>query len=222
MKEKLPSPELQLKPLTSDRSVANVRTMQRGEEARLALIDAAMREASRIGVAGLTLAPVAERAGWSKSGLLRHFPTKEALQLAVVHRTTDLFRERVLLPALSAPAGIPRLRAIFRNQLGWISNSGLGGGCPLSAARLEFDDQPGEVRDALAYSWNEWLAYLERQATKAIELKQLTTPLTPRQVVMAVCGLAAAADTMTRLLGQRDAIRDAEHAFDQLFPPTSH
>jgi hypothetical protein len=39
---------------------------------------------------------------------------------------------------------------------------------------------------------------------------------------MAVCGLASAADSMTRLLGQRDAIRDAEHAFDQLFPPTSH
>jgi hypothetical protein len=70
--------------------------------------------------------------------------------------------------------------------------------------------------------WNDWLAYLERQATKAIELKQITTPLTPRQVVMAVCGLASAADSMTRLLGQRDAIRDAEHAFDQLFSPTSH
>ena len=88
--------------------------MQRGDEARLALIDAAMREASRIGVSSLTLAPVAERAGWSKSGLLRHFPTKESLQLAVVHRTAELFRERVLLPSLSAPAGLPRLRAIFR------------------------------------------------------------------------------------------------------------
>ena len=57
--------------------------MQRGDEARLALIDAAMREASRIGLAALTLAPVAERAGWSKGGLLRHFPNKESLQLAL-------------------------------------------------------------------------------------------------------------------------------------------
>jgi AcrR family transcriptional regulator len=196
--------------------------MQRGEEARLALIDAAMREASRIGVAGLTLAPVAERAGWSKSGLLRHFPTKEALQLAVIHRTTELFRERVLLPALSAPAGIPRLRAIFRNQLSWIINSGLDGGCPLNAARLEFDDQPGEVRDALVAGWNDWIAYLERQVSKAIEQKQISTSLTPRQLVMTMIGLASAADSLARLLGQRDAIRDAERAFDQLFPPTSH
>ena len=82
----------------------------------------------------------------------------------------------------------------------------------------EFDDQPGEVRDALVASWNDWLGYLERQATKAIELKQIATSLTPRQVVMALCGLASAADTMVRLLGHRDALRDAERAFDQLFP----
>jgi AcrR family transcriptional regulator len=190
----------------------------RGEEARTALLDAAMREASRIGLAGLTLAPVAERAGWSKSGLLRHFPTKESLQLAVVHRTGELFRDRVLLPALSAPAGAPRLRAIFRNWLGWVADTGLEGGCPLNAARIEFDDQPaGEVRDALVASWNEWLAYLEKQAAKALEQKQIRTELAPRQIVMVACGLAAACDSMTRLLGDKSALKEAERAYDQLF-----
>ena len=192
--------------------------MNRGEEARTALLDAAMREAARIGVTGLTLAPVAERAGWSKSGLLRHFPTKEALQLAVVHRTAELFRERVLLASLAAPAGAPRLRAIFRHWLGWVTNTGLDGGCPLNAARLEFDDQPGEVRDALVASWNDWLAYLERQVVKAIDQKQLKTELSPKQVVMVMCGLAAAADSLLRLLGDRHAVREAERAFDTLFP----
>jgi AcrR family transcriptional regulator len=196
--------------------------MQRGDEARLAIIDAAMREASRIGVAALTLAPVADRAGWSKSGLLRHFPSKEALQVAVIHRTAELFRERVLLPALAAPSGAPRLRAIFRGWLNWIHNSGLEGGCPLNAARLEFDDQPGEVRDAIVANWNDWTVYLERQAAKAIEQKQISTPLSPRQIAMVLCGLAGACDSGSRLLGQRDALREAEGAFDQLFPLKSH
>lgn len=191
--------------------------MNRGDEARFALIDAAMREASRIGLTSLTLAPVAERAGWSKSGLLRHFPTKESLQLAVVHRTSDVFRERVLLPALAAPSGLPRLRAIFRNWLAWAADPGLEGGCPLNAARLEFDDQPGEVRDALAAAWNEWLSYLERQAAKAIESKQLKTDLSPRQVIMVVLGIVSAFDSALRLLGDRHAMRDAERAFDLLF-----
>lgn len=192
--------------------------MQRGDDARLALIDAAMREASRIGLAALTLAPVAERAGWSKSGLLRHFPTKESLQLGVVHRTSELFRERVLLPALSAPSGAPRLRAVFRNWLGWIADTGLEGGCPLNAARLEFDDQPGEVRDALVANWNDWLAYLERHAAKGIEQKQIHTPLSPKQVVMVVIGLASACDSALRLLGVRHAVREAERTYDLLFP----
>ncbi len=184
----------------------------------MALLDAAMREASRIGLAGLTLAPVAERAGWSKSGLLRHYPTKEALQLAVVHRTSEVFRERVLLPALSAQAGGPRLRAIFRNWIGWVADTGLEGGCPLNAARIEFDDQPaGEVRDALVAMWNDWLSYLERQAARAIELKQIHTALNPRQIVMIVCGLAAACDSTLRLLGDKSALREAERAYDHLF-----
>jgi len=191
--------------------------MQRGDEARLALIEAAMHEASRIGLSSVTIAPVAEKAGWSKSGLLRHFPTKEALQLAVVHRCSERFRERVLLPALSAPAGLPRLRAIFRHWLGWIADTGLEGGCPLNAARLEFDDQPGEVRDSVFANWNDWLAYLERQATKAIESKQLQTELSPKQVAMVTIGLASACETMLRLLGDRHAIRESERAFDLLF-----
>jgi AcrR family transcriptional regulator len=193
--------------------------MQRGDDARLALIDAAMREASRIGLAALTIAPVAEKAGWSKSGLLRHFPTKEALQLAVVHRCSERFRERVLLPALSAPSGLPRLRAIFRHWIGWIADTGLEGGCPLNAARLEFDDQPGEVRDSVFANWNDWLAYLERQAAKAVELKQLKTELSPKQVVMVATGLALACETMLRLLGDRHAVRESERAFDLLFTP---
>ncbi|MBC8119009.1 MAG: TetR/AcrR family transcriptional regulator, partial [Burkholderiaceae bacterium] len=137
--------------------------MQKGEEARGALIEAAMQEASRIGLAAVTLAPVAKRAGWSKGGLLRHFPNRESLQLAVVHRASERFRQHVILPALSSRAGGPRLRAIFRNWLQFAGRSDLEGGCPLNAARLEFDDQPGEVRDAVVAAWNELLGYLEKQ-----------------------------------------------------------
>lgn len=191
--------------------------MQRGDEARLALIDAAVQEASRIGLASVTLAPVAQRAGWSKGGLLRHFPTKESLQLAVVHRASELFRERVLLPSLSAPSGGPRLRELFRRWLGFVARTGYEGGCPLNAARLEFDDQPGEVRDAVASAWRDWRQYLERQVTKAIEQKEMRTELSPRQVVLLIIGLVGACDNAMRLLDDRNAVRDAERAFEALF-----
>ncbi|HYM47566.1 MAG TPA: hypothetical protein VES91_03730, partial [Burkholderiaceae bacterium] len=90
--------------------------------------------------------------------------------------------------------------------------------CPLNAARLEFDDQPGEVRDAVAAAWHDWLAYLERQATKAIEQRELKTELSPKQVVMLITGLIGACDNATRLLADRHAAREAERTFELLFP----
>jgi AcrR family transcriptional regulator len=195
--------------------------MLRGEEARSALINAAMQEASRIGLAAVTLAPVAKRAGWSKGGLLRHFPTRESLQLAVVHRAADRFRERVLLPALASSSGGPRLRAIFRNWLQFAARPELDGGCPLNAARLEFDDQPGEVRDAVAAAWRDWLGYLEKQAAKAIDQREIATELAPKQVAMLITGLIGACDNATRLLADRHAARDAERTFELLFPARS-
>ena len=195
--------------------------MLRGEQARLAFIDAAMQEASRIGLAAVTLAPVSKRAGWSKGGLLRHFPTKESLQLAVVHRVSERFRTRVLLPALSSPSGGPRLRAIFGNWIRFAAQSDLEGGCPLNSARLEFDDQPGEVRDAVATAWHDWLTYLEKQAAKAIEQREIKTELSPKQVVMLIMGLIMAYDNAVRLLGDRHAAREAERTFELLFPAKS-
>jgi len=58
--------------------------MGKSEITRDAFLDAALYEASLSGIARLTLAPVAAAAGRSKGGLLRHFPSKESLQIAVL------------------------------------------------------------------------------------------------------------------------------------------
>ena len=193
--------------------------MLRGEEARLALIDAAMQEASRIGLAAVTLAPVAKRAGWSKGGLLRHFPTKE-LQLAVVHRVSERFRTRAAACAVFA-IGWSAVTRDLRQLIRFAAQSDLEGGCPLNSARLEFDDQPGEVRDAVAAAWHDWLTYLEKQAAKAIEQREIKTELSPKQVVMLIMGLIMAYDNAVRLLGDRHAAREAERTFELLFPVKS-
>ena len=143
------------------------------------------------------------------------------MQLAVVHRATERFRQHVVLPALSSKSGGPRLRAIFRNWLQFATRADLEGGCPLNAARLEFDDQPGEVRDAVVIAWQDLLGYLEKQAAKAIEQREIKTESSPRQVAMLITGLILACDSATRLFGDRHAVRDAEHTFELLFPSKS-
>src|SRR5262249_44527541 len=59
------------------------RSTNRGQRTRQAILDQALRLATRVGVEGLTIGRLAEDLGMSKSGLIAHFQTKEALQVQV-------------------------------------------------------------------------------------------------------------------------------------------
>lgn len=64
------------------------------ERTRRALLDAA-GELLRTKGAGFSIADVAEHAGVSKSGLLHHFPSRDALLLAVLRDAHEQLREQV-------------------------------------------------------------------------------------------------------------------------------
>lgn len=190
--------------------------MGKSETTRDAVLDAALHEASLSGIARLTLAPVAAAAGRSKSGLLRHFPSKESLQIAVLERAFARYQQYVLEPALKAPKGLPRLRAIMENWLDWTERAGLPGGCPILSAQQEFDDQDSEVREHLRSAWSRWRDYLMRQATLAQAASQLPSGLDPEALVTLMTGLKSAAQLERRLLDRHDANRRALQLFDRL------
>jgi AcrR family transcriptional regulator len=62
------------------------RRSPRGENRRAVILDAAAREFALHGYHGASIAAIAERVGITQSGLLHHFPSKEALLDAVVQR----------------------------------------------------------------------------------------------------------------------------------------
>src|SRR5215813_2998658 len=123
--------------------------MNKGEQTRAAILDAALAQASEAGFESLTIGALAERAGLSKSGLYAHFGSREELQVAAIEAAAARYAQVVFLPALKAKRGLPRLRALFESWLGWTARSGLAHGCPMQAAAIEFDDRPGPVRDAV-------------------------------------------------------------------------
>ena len=123
--------------------------MGKGEATRVAVLDEATRLASQVGLGGLTIGSLATQTGLSKSGLFAHFRAKESLQVQVLEHAAAQFRDFVIVPALAAPRGEPRLRELFDRWLDWIGN-GLPGGCLFISASYEFDDQPGPVRDVLS------------------------------------------------------------------------
>jgi AcrR family transcriptional regulator len=137
----------------------------KGQRTRAAILDRAVDLASVEGLEGLTIGRLASDLQMSKSGLFRHFGSKQDLQLATVGAARDRFVAMVLEPASHAPDGGPRLRAMAEHYLDYLYS--FPGGCFWGATASEFDDRPGPVRDAIAASLDAWMAELVRQATAA-------------------------------------------------------
>ena len=121
--------------------------MRKGEQTREAILVHALRLATRVGFEGLTIGQLADDLKLSKSGLFAHFKSKENLQLQVPEMASRRFVDAVVKPALAAPRGEARVRALFERWLAWETSPSLPGGCPFVAAATELDDRPGPARD---------------------------------------------------------------------------
>src|SRR5690349_24990776 len=85
---------------------------RKGIRTRESILRVAVDLASVEGLEGLTIGRLSDELKMSKSGLFAHFGSKEDLQLATVAAAREIFTERVIRPALAAPAGVPRLWAL--------------------------------------------------------------------------------------------------------------
>jgi AcrR family transcriptional regulator len=190
--------------------------LTKGEKTRAAILDEAVRIASKLGLEGLTIGSLADATGMSKSGLFAHFGAREELQLAVLDRGREKFGEAVLKPALAKPRGVPRLRAAFANWLDWTESAELPGGCVMLGAAVEFDDQPGPVRDRVAALQREWMDSLARTVRGAIEEGHLRRDTDVEQFVFEAFGIALVCHHHRRLFGDRRARARALAAQDAL------
>ncbi|MBI5786749.1 MAG: TetR/AcrR family transcriptional regulator [Rhodocyclales bacterium] len=189
--------------------------MSKGEETRAAILDAALAQASTAGFESLTIGTLAERTGLSKSGLFAHFGSREELQVAAVEAAAARFTETVFLPALKARRGLPRIRALFEGWLDWTERNGLAG-CPMQAAAVEFDDRPGQVRDAVLAHYKRLEQELGRAVELAIGQGHLRADLDVEQFVFDMLGVIFAYYHSARLFRREEAVARARKAFERL------
>jgi AcrR family transcriptional regulator len=188
----------------------------KGERTRAAILDAAFHIVSKAGLDGLTIGTLAAATGMSKSGLFAHFGSREELLIAVMDRGQQEFVRVVVNPALAKPRGLPRLRALFVEWLGWTESADLPGGCPMIGGAIEFDDKPGPVRDALAAGQRAWIGTLTRAVRQAVEQGQLRAGADAEQISFEIFGIALVVHHHRRLLGYDKARARALAAFDAL------
>ena len=184
--------------------------LAKGDRTRARILDAAVELASVQGLGSLTIGPLAERLGLSKSGLFAHFRSKEALQVETLERAAERFRVEVTEPLRGIANRRERLRAFFTRWIEWLDHSGLSGGCPILAAAIEFDDVPGPVHDAAARQFGE----LQRLIVKFAGAARPDGDA--EAVAAAVTGLAMSHLVRMRLLGERQARAVTLRAFDAL------
>jgi AcrR family transcriptional regulator len=188
----------------------------KGEETRAQILAAAVEQASARGFESLTIGSLAERTGLSKSGLFAHFGSKLDLQVAALDEAARQFTEQVFLPALKAPRGVKRLRALFENWITWPQRAHLPGGCPIDAATREYDHHPGPMRDAVI----ERQRLLDRELAKTVQLAidtgELAKDTDPAEVAFSVLGIVLVFYRSALSLGAEEGTRRARNAFDRL------
>ena len=192
------------------------RTTGKGAETRQAILNHALKLATRVGIEGLTIGRLAEDLKMSKSGLIAHFASKEALQVQVLETGAHRFVEEVLKPALKAPRGEPRLRALFEGFLAWEASPSLPGGCPLIAASTELDDRPGPARDYLVRTRRDMFDLLAGIVRAAAEEGQFRADVDADQFAYEFWGAMLAYHHASRLMRDPRARDRAQAAYDSL------
>jgi AcrR family transcriptional regulator len=201
-------------PLTA-KPPKEARALQKGQQTKAAIVDAALGLATQIGLEGLSIGALAEVTQMSKSGVFAHFGSREELQISVVREYFSRFEEEVFYPALKAERGLPRVRALFANWMKRVAVE-IQSGCIFISGAVEFDDRPGPVRDALASSVRTWLAAMFRAVVQAKEAGQLAPDTDEHQMSFEIHGLILALHYEARFLQNPGTIDRALRAFEYI------
>ncbi|WP_114969851.1 TetR/AcrR family transcriptional regulator [Rhodoferax ferrireducens] len=191
------------------------RALQKGQQTKQAIVDAALGLAAQIGLEGLSIGALAEVTQMSKSGVFAHFGSREELQISVIREYYAQFADEVFFPAMDEARGLPRVRALFANWMKRVAVE-IQSGCIFISGAVEFDDRPGPVRDALASSVKTWLAALYRAVVQAKEEGHLHENADEEQMAFEIHGLILASHYEARFLKNPFSTERANKGFENI------
>lgn len=208
----LPSP----KPTDGDEMPRrSVRSLQKGQQTRAAILEAALGLASHMGLEGLSIGALADVTKMSKSGVFAHFGSREELQIAVVMEYHAKFEEEVFFTAIREPRGLPRLRALYEHWVRRVSVE-IDSGCIYISGAVEFDDRPGPVRDALVSMVKAWHAALHKAIVLALQAGHLRADADVEQILFELHGLILSLHHDARFLRRPGALERAGAGFERI------
>ncbi|XHS78649.1 TetR/AcrR family transcriptional regulator [Burkholderiaceae bacterium UC74_6] len=197
------------------KTARSVRSLQKGQQTRAIILEAALGLASHMGLEGLSIGALADVTQMSKSGVFAHFGSREELQIAVVTEYHAKFEEEVFFTAIREPRGLPRLKAMFANWVRRVSVE-VDSGCIYISGAVEFDDRPGPVRDALVGMVHAWHAALKKAIQLAQEVGHLRAEADIEQILFELHGLILSLHHDARFMRRPGALERAGVGFQRI------
>lgn len=197
------------------------RVSHKGQQTKAAIVDAALRLATQVGLEGISIGALAELMHMSKSGVFAHFGSREELQISVVREYFHQFEQEVFYPALARPRGLPRVEALFANWMKRVAVE-IQSGCIFISGAVEFDDRPGAVREALASSVSTWLAAMHRCVMQAKEEGHLSADADAQQIAFEIHALILALHYEARFLNNPGSLARANTGFAHILARYGH
>ena len=188
--------------------------MKKGEETKIAILEAGLDMASRLGLECVSIGSLAKAIDMSKSGLFAHFQSKENLQIEILNYAARQFSESVIVPALKTEAGIPRVKALVDHWIRWSAE--LTGGCIFVSSSTDYSDRPGNVRQSLLQQQKNWIDCLVRIAQSAMNAGDFREDIDCEQFAFDLYSLMLGFHLYYKLLNNTDTKKRQEVALERL------
>lgn len=193
--------------------------MQKGEMTRQRIVEEAAPIFNQRGFAGCSIQQVMEATGLEKGGLYRHFSSKEELAAEAFRYALETVLRARLKGLDEAENAVDQLRSVVRRFVE--VPSPMPGGCPLMNTAIDADDGNPVLRGLARTGVKEWRARLCGVVEEGIELGEIRAGTEPRQVANVIIATLEGALMMSRLEGDRTAMRDARAMLDRMLDEVS-
>jgi TetR/AcrR family transcriptional regulator, transcriptional repressor for nem operon len=185
-------------------------------DTRERLLSEAERLVRRLGYAGFSYAHLSAAVGLTKASIHHHFPSKEALGLALVATYERRYAEAmaaILGRETSGPARISAYAELYLKGL----EDDLG--CLCAALAVEVTTLPPTFRTALAGFFEKHVAWLAAVVAEGQADGSIRAGLDPRGEASQIVSTLEGALLMGRVFGRPDDFKDALAALDASLRP---
>jgi len=188
--------------------------MKKGESTRQRILEQAAPLFNQRGFEGCSMQDVLEATGLEKGGVYRHFASKEELAAEVFRyawaRAAKARREGVD----EVEGAVEKLRYLVRR---FADTTGpIAGGCPLMNTAIDTDDGNPVLRELAHAGIKDWKKLLGAIVEKGIKAGEIRRGVEPRRIANSMIAALEGALMISRLEGNRTAVRDAAATLESM------